>query len=81
MAPLGGRGARPAAAEGNGGGEQPDEPEALVLLVACGIGLATGGGVVLFNYAIHAIQVPPPLPAQLAPWWRTFPAWDRMITV
>jgi len=26
------------------------------LLVACGIGVATGGGVVLFNYAIHAIQ-------------------------
>lgn len=33
-----------------------DEPEALVLLVACGIGLCTGGGVVLFNWAIHSIQ-------------------------
>ena len=42
-----------------------------MLLVACGIGLATGGGVVLFNYAIHAIQVPPPLPAPLSPCWRT----------
>lgn len=27
-----------------------------MLLVACGIGLCTGGGVVLFNWAIHAIQ-------------------------
>lgn len=27
-----------------------------MLLVACGIGLFTGGGVVLFNWAIHCIQ-------------------------
>ena len=33
-----------------------DEPEAAVLLVACTIGLATGGGVVLFNDVIHAIR-------------------------
>ena len=37
-------------------GTADDEPEAVVLLVACGIGLCTGGGVVLFNWAIHAIQ-------------------------
>ena len=28
----------------------------MVLLIACGIGLLTGSGVVLFNVAIHAIQ-------------------------
>ena len=33
-----------------------DEPEAAVLLIACGIGLLTGSGVVLFNVAVHAIQ-------------------------
>ncbi len=33
-----------------------DEPEAAVLLVACAIGLATGGGVVLFNNVIHTIR-------------------------
>jgi hypothetical protein len=33
-----------------------DEPEAVLLLIACGIGLLTGSGVVLFNVAIHAIQ-------------------------
>jgi hypothetical protein len=32
------------------------EPEAAVLLIACGIGLLTGGSVVLFNYCIHEIQ-------------------------
>lgn len=38
-----------------GGAEQ--EPEAAVLLVACLIGVLTGGGVVLFNNVIHGIQV------------------------
>lgn len=33
-----------------------DEPEAAVLLVACTIGLLTGGGVVLFNDTIHSIR-------------------------
>lgn len=33
-----------------------DEPEAAVLLVACGIGLSTGAGVVLFNEAILSIR-------------------------
>ena len=42
--------------DGNGDGDG-DEPEAAVLLIACGIGLLTGSGVVLFNVAIHAIQV------------------------
>jgi len=37
-------------------GDDDDEPEAAVLLIACGIGLLTGSGVVLFNVAIHAIQ-------------------------
>lgn len=37
-------------------GTEDDEPEAVVLLVACSIGLFTGGGVVLFNWAIHSIQ-------------------------
>lgn len=37
-------------------GDDGDEPEAAVLLIACGIGLLTGSGVVLFNVAIHAIQ-------------------------
>ena len=33
-----------------------DEPEAATLLVACGVGLATGVGVVLFNNVIHVIR-------------------------
>ena len=37
-------------------GSSKDEPEAAVLLVACAIGLVTGGGVVLFNNAIHSIR-------------------------
>ena len=37
-------------------GDDGDEPEAAVLVIACGIGLLTGSGVVLFNVAIHAIQ-------------------------
>lgn len=39
------------------GSDDGDEPEAAVLLIACGIGLLTGSGVVLFNVAVHAIQV------------------------
>ena len=35
---------------------QGDEPEAAVLLVACGIGIFTGAGVVLFNEAIFSIR-------------------------
>ncbi|KAL0041460.1 hypothetical protein WJX79_004162 [Trebouxia sp. C0005] len=35
-------------------GTKYDEPEAAVLLVACGIGLATGAGVVVFNNAAAA---------------------------
>lgn len=37
-------------------GTKYDEPEAAVLLVACGIGLATGAGVVIFNDVIHVIR-------------------------
>lgn len=37
-------------------GTKYDEPEAAVLLVACGIGLATGAGVVVFNNVIHEIR-------------------------
>lgn len=37
-------------------GTKYDEPEAAVLLVACGIGLATGAGVVIFNNVIHEIR-------------------------
>lgn len=33
-----------------------DEPEAAVILVACGVGLLTGAGVVLFNDIIHTIR-------------------------
>ena len=47
------------AAAGNkydSGGTVDDEPEAAVLLVACAIGLATGGGVVVFNNVIHTIR-------------------------
>lgn len=45
-------------ATGNGAREsvQKDEPEVAVLFVACGIGLVTGAGVVLFNYAIETIR-------------------------
>lgn len=51
-------------------GSSSDEPEAAVLLIACAIGLVTGGGVVLFNGVIHSIRhlafqvwclLPPPL--------------------
>lgn len=38
-------------------GEDDHEPEAFILLVAGCIGLATGAGVVVLNYAIHEIQV------------------------
>ena len=41
---------------GTGDGQEGDEPEVAVLLVACAIGLATGAGVVLFNDIIHAIR-------------------------
>jgi len=34
----------------------PDEPEVVVLLIACGVGLVTGAGVVLFNDAILWIK-------------------------
>ena len=45
------------AAAGNKSGDTiDDEPEAAVLLVACAIGLATGGGVVVFNNVIHTIR-------------------------
>lgn len=33
-----------------------DEPEAATLLLACGVGLATGASVVLFNNVIHLIR-------------------------
>lgn len=32
------------------------EPEAALLLVACGIGLLTGGSIVAFNWVIHEIR-------------------------
>ena len=34
----------------------PPEPEAAILLAACGVGLATGAGVVVFNWAIEAVR-------------------------
>eukprot|EP00887_Chlorella_sp_A99_P003046 scaffold9.g3046.t1 len=36
--------------------EAGHEPEAALILVACGIGLATGAGIVSFNDAVHAIR-------------------------
>lgn len=40
------------------GGEQAakDEPEVVLLMVACGIGLATGAAIVAFNVAVHEIR-------------------------
>ena len=45
-----------AESDNSGEPDDGDEPEATVLLVACGIGLATGAGVVLFNDAILWIR-------------------------
>jgi hypothetical protein len=42
--------------EGENAPLNEDEPEAAVLLVACAIGLVTGGGVVIFNYTIHSMR-------------------------
>lgn len=50
-----------------------------MLLIACGIGLATGGGVVLFNWAIHGIQEAawgPVLLSQGGEWARSMPKTD-----
>lgn len=46
------------AEEGGTGSGAPsdDEPEAALILVACGVGLATGAAFVIFNDAIHVIR-------------------------
>lgn len=36
--------------------DENDEPELALILIACGIGIATGAGVVVFNDVIHAIR-------------------------
>ncbi|EFN59895.1 hypothetical protein CHLNCDRAFT_56435 [Chlorella variabilis] len=36
--------------------QQPDEPELALILVACGVGLATGACIVGFNWAVHWIH-------------------------
>jgi H+/Cl- antiporter ClcA len=36
--------------------EQKDEPEAALILLACGVGLATGAAIVGFNIAVHEIR-------------------------
>jgi hypothetical protein len=35
---------------------QKDEPEAALILLACGVGLATGAAIVGFNVAVHEIR-------------------------
>lgn len=44
------------ASPSNGDGNEADEPEAALILIACGIGVATGASVVAFNDGIHFIR-------------------------